>query len=183
MEITNFELHPIDSNVQLAAFDCGDSETNDFLKVRALDFNTYKIASTYLFMEAENIVAFFTISNNCLKDLGEDKGYDKKVWKRFHKKVNIPHVKQIKQYPAILVGRLGVDKKFQRTGIAYQLLTFIKGWVLTDHKPACRFLILDAYNQEKQIKYYTKNEFLFLLDNDEKKNTRLMYFDMLRLED
>jgi hypothetical protein len=59
-------------------------------------------------------------------------------------------------------------------------MEFIKGWVFLDCKPACRFLILDAYNREKQIKYYSNNDFIFLLDGDQQDDTRLMYYDMMR---
>jgi GNAT superfamily N-acetyltransferase len=80
------------------------------------------------------------------------------------------------------IGRLGVSKSYQRNGLAYQLMDFIKGWALLEHKPACRLLLLDAYNKERQVRYYQRNGFNLLLDDDEADRTRIMYFDLLRLQ-
>jgi len=51
-----------------------------------------------------------------------------------------------------------------------------------EHKPACRLLILDAYNQPKQITLYQKNDFNFLLTSDANDKQRFIYFDLKRLE-
>ena len=53
-------------------------------------------------------------------------------------------------------------------------MDFIKDFSIPDHKPGCKFLLLDAINKEKQTKYYTNNSFDFLLDDKEGK-TRIMY--------
>jgi GNAT superfamily N-acetyltransferase len=142
-----------------------------------------KIANTYLFIDDNGeIVSFFSISNDCLNDLGEDKGYTNTIWNRLHRKIFLPNEKRIRQYPAIKIGRLGVSQKYQRNGLAYQLMDFIKGWALLEHKPACRLLLLDAYNRERQVKYYQRNGFNLLLDDDITDRTRIMYFDLLRLQ-
>lgn len=49
-------------------------------------------------------------------------------------------------------------------------------------KPACRLLLLDAYNKPKQIKYYTQNGFIFLDERNVKDSTRLMYYDLIQLK-
>jgi len=36
-------------------------------------------------------------------------------------------------------------------------MDFIKGYSIMELKPACRLLLLDAYNKPKQIKYYLKS--------------------------
>ena len=78
-------------------------------------------------------------------------------------------------------GLEGVHKDLHGSGIAYQLMDFIKGWVMINHKPACRLLILDAVNQPKQVKYYDRNDFKFLLKSDESSKTRIMYYDLEKL--
>jgi len=70
----------------------------------------------------------------------------------------------------------------QGQGIAHQLLDFIKYWTFIEHKPACRLLILDAYNKPKQLSLYQKNDFTFLSDSDQNDKHRFMYFDLLRLD-
>jgi GNAT superfamily N-acetyltransferase len=166
----------------LSLFDCDDKDINEFLKEDALKYQEHRMANTYLFLEENHCVAaFFSISNDCLTDLGEDRGFNKTAWNRFHRKQNIPNSKRIKQYPSIKIGRLGVSKKYHGTGLSYELMKFIKGYSIIEHKPAVRLLILDAYNKDKQINFYTRNGFTFMLDTDTNSKTRLMIYDLLKL--
>ena len=114
-------------------------------------------------------------------DRGEEKGYTNTTFNRLHRKIHLPNDKRIRQYPTVKVGRLGVNKKYHGTGIAYDLMLFIKGFSVADHKPACRLLLLDALNKEKQIKYYQKNGFEFLLEEDKDAENRIMYFDLIKI--
>jgi GNAT superfamily N-acetyltransferase len=183
LELSDFHFTELTDDINLSGFDCDDADINEFLKDDSLNYQKQKIANTYLFLEESGKIAlFFSISNDCLNDLGDIKGFTKTIWNRFHRKSEIPNDKRIKQYPAIKIGRLGIDKSLQGKGLANQLMDFIKGWVIIDHKPACRLLLLDAYNKEIQIKFYHRNEFIFLLDEDVNDRTRIMYFDLLRLQ-
>ena len=60
-------------------------------------------------------------------------------------------------------------------------MDFIKGFTLFNHKPACRLLLLDAYNKPQQQKYYLRNDFQFLDNSSTQDVTRLMYFDLIQL--
>lgn len=178
MELSDFYFSALNEKDDLGAFDCGDKEINEFLIEDSKNFQEEKITNTFLFKEGNVIVAFFSISNDCLNDLG----YENSIWNKLHRKINLPNEKRIRQYPAVKITRLGIDKNFQGKGISHQLLDFIKGWTFIEHKPACRLLILDAYNQPKQIAMYQKNDFIFLLQSDENHKQRFMYFDLMRLE-
>ncbi len=57
-------------------------------------------------------------------------------------------------------------------------MDFIKGYAILELKPACRLILLDAVNLPRQITYYDRNEFKFLLDEDEANPKRVMYYDM-----
>lgn len=179
MTLLELEFDPLSTGFQLANFDCGDDDINEFFKQDALDYQREQMANTYVFHSSMKPIAFFGILNDCL----HDKGYVSSTWNRFHRKRKIPNSKRIKQYPAIKVGRLGVTKEYQGAGIAYERMDFIKGFSLLEHKPACRLLLLDAYNREKQIKYYERNGFIFLDDTSIGDKTRLMYFDLIQLSD
>jgi GNAT superfamily N-acetyltransferase len=174
-DYTFVSLHGVD---ELNGFDCGDDEINEFLFEDAVNFQIEKITNTYLFKEGNTIVAFFSISNDCLNDIG----YGNNIWNKFHRKTKLPNEKRIRQYPSVKITRLGINKNFQGKGLSHQLLDFIKGWTFMEHKPACRLLILDAYNQPKQITLYQKNDFNFLLTSDANDKQRFMYFDLKRLE-
>lgn len=176
----NFSLLSDDS--LLSSFDCGLPDITSFLLDDAIGYQREKMANTYLFHNDKGkVLAFFSISNDCLNDLGESRGFTNTVWNRLHRFLKLANEKRIRQYPAIKIGRLGVHKELHGSGIAYQLMDFIKGWALIDHKPACRLLILDAINHDKQLKYYDQNGFKFLLSADEKSRTRMMYYDLDRL--
>jgi GNAT superfamily N-acetyltransferase len=104
----------------------------------------------------------------------------------------IPHAKSLRRYPALLIGRLGVNAKYQDKGVGSDLLSFISSWfVKDDNKSGCRFLLVDAYNNPKTLNFYERNGFLFLfsteaqeaesagLSSDSKLKTRIMFYDLL----
>jgi hypothetical protein len=182
LQLTDFTFVELTDTTEFGTFDCGEEQITAFLFEDSRNYQREKMANTYLFLDEDGtIAAYFCISNDCLVDRGEEKGYTNKVFNRLHRKLKIPNPKRIRQYPAIKVGRLGVAVKYHGTGIAYDLMLFIKGFSIKDHNPACRLLLLDAINKEKQIKYYKRNGFEFLLDEDANDENRIMYFDYLEL--
>ncbi len=56
-------------------------------------------------------------------------------------------------------------------------MDFIKFYFIDKNKTGCRFIIVDAY--QEAIKFYQDNGFDFLTLDDEEKDTRLMYFDLM----
>ena len=62
------------------------------------------------------------------------------------------------------------------------------------NKTGCRFLLVDSYNKERNLKFYQNNEFKFLFSTEEQErefrglgpdkplNSRLMYFDLIELK-
>ena len=112
----------------------------------------------------------------------ENKPIENKKENKFIPEERSPNEKRIRQYPAVKIGRLGGDESLHRNGIGSELMDFIKGWVFLEHKPACRLLLLDAYNKERQTNYYIRNGFSFLLEKDETEKTRIMYFDLLTIK-
>lgn len=85
----------------------------------------------------------------------------------------------MRSYPAVLIGRLGVNKDFRNlTGeekpIGDQLMDFIKSWFIDKgNKTGCRFIVVDAYNSIAPLKYYRRNGFteLFSSEDQEKEYT------------
>ncbi len=100
----------------------------------------------------------------------------------------------MRSYPALLIGRLGVNKEYQNKGIGKEVMEFIKAWFIDENnKTGCRFIVVDSYNETKPLNYYNKNGFNFLFNDEiqERKYTglnkerdlvtRLMYFDLILL--
>lgn len=169
----NIYLLEQESNVE--SFDCGDSDLNDFLKHDALFFSEKRIANTYVVTEKGIIIAYFSLLNDKVSKLDATGS----SWKRLKKL--FPRSKHFSSYPAIKIGRLAVDLKYEGQGIGRELMKQIKESVAKGSKvSAFRFLTVDAYLSA--VPFYEKNGFKMLLGNDENKHTRAMYFDMLELD-
>ena len=179
----DFHFSPLNEVDDVSTFDCGESIITDFLKEDAYFFQQQSLSNTYLFWDSDNnIAAFFSISTDSLsKKNSIFENLENAVWNRIHRVIELPNEKRIRQYPAVLVGRLGVNIKYHKTGIAYQLLDFIKEFAIRDIKPACRLLLLDALNKDRQLKYYGKNDFVMVKSDLPTDKTITMYYDLDRL--
>jgi hypothetical protein len=70
MPLSDYTFVSLHGDDELNGFDCEDDEINEFLFEDAVNFQIEKITNTYLFKEGNTIVAFFSISNDCLNDIG-----------------------------------------------------------------------------------------------------------------
>jgi len=181
----------------LNSFDCEDADLNEFFKTDSHFYDSQLLGKSYSFVldgKDEHMVCAFTISNDTLLLENVPKGSRKQV------REGMPDPKKrIKSYPAVKIGRLGVNSIYGGCGVGSQLLNFLKAWFAdSDNKTGCRFLTVDAYNTEKAISFYKKNDFKFLipdqkveLDNFNSKRrkaaeelkTRFMYFDLIQITD
>ena len=179
MNITDFTFKPLSTSTDLSNFDCGDLDINDFLIIDALSYQEQRMANTYLFFDdpTQQIVAYFSASSDNLKS----ETFENRTWNRLHRKTKIPNPKRIRNYPSVKVGRLGINSLFHKKGLGSQLLDFIKVWIFRDAQIANRFILVDAYNKASVVEFYQKNDFTLLLSDDVEDNTRLMYFDLMRL--
>jgi len=173
-------------------FDCGEADLNDFFCNEALDYSEQLLGKSYCFLSRQRrkaIVCLFTVSNASIKVSDLPNNAKRRLGK------SIPWIKQGRNYPAVLIGRLGVNSLLRGSGVGSQVLDFIKSWfVNVKNKTGCRFIIVDAYNNAKAIGFYSKNGFLFLFkDEDAEKcyneidlsqelKTRLMYFDLISIK-
>jgi len=180
----------LDSN----AFDCEEPDLNEFFEKDAKDFSSQLLGKSYCFQldaDPKEIVCIFTISNDSVKAKQFPKASQKKI------KRDIPYAKQrLKSFPAVLIGRLGVDKKYREGNFGSQVLELIKAWFREEgNKTGCRFVVVDAYNNPRVLNFYKKNGFETLFDNeneeasylhvnlkpDEVLHTRIMLFDLIKI--
>lgn len=170
-------------------FTCGDADLDDFFHNHALLYAKEHLGKTYVFVNnnTSEIVAFFTVSNDSIKTTFIPKNATNRVQRK------IPGLKHLRTYPAVLIGRLGVNKSYQGKGfmIGRQIVNFIKLWFLDDeNKTGCRFLVVDAYNKPEVLSFYERNGFKYLYAtekdeinatqvHDNSINTRLMFLDLL----
>ena len=170
-------------------FSCGDIDLDDFFRNDAEKYERQLLGKSYCFRlksDRSIVVCAFTLSNSSIDARKLPNNRKRKLTE------NIPHEKSLSSYPATLIGRLGVDKDFSGKGIGTELMDFIKKWMLDPvNKTTCRYLTVDAYNNEATLKFYEANGFktLFSSDKQEKEhiglpqdkdlNTRIMYFDLM----
>ena len=177
---------------KLPVFDCGDEDLNAFFQEDAFNYDAQLLGRSYCFLSAleGDIAAIFTLSNSAIRVAELPNNAKRRLVKL------IPWVKQGRNYPAVLIGRLGVCRKYRNQRIGSQIIDFIKAWFLSNHnKTGCRFVVVDAYNKEDVLHFYSNanNKFSFLFKEesqeklynsipaDENLKTRQMYFDLATL--
>lgn len=168
-------------------FCCGNEDLDDFFRNDAKKYADELMGKTYCWItekKPHKIVAQFTLANDSIKTTYLEASTKNKLNR------SIQNPKRGRSYPAALIGRIGINKDFQGKELGSQLVRFIKDWFRAeDNKTGCRFLVVDAYNDHRTLKFYEKNGFKFLHKNeDEEKQyflvknnvitTRLMYFDL-----
>ena len=177
---------------KLPVFDCGDEDLNAFFQEDAFNYDAQLLGRSYCFLSAleGDIAAIFTLSNSAIRVAELPSNAKRRLVKL------IPWVKQGRNYPAVLIGRLGISRKYRNQKIGSQIIDFIKAWFLSNHnKTGCRFVVVDAYNKEDVLHFYSNanNKFSFLFKEesqeklynsipaDENLKTRQMYFDLATL--
>ncbi|MDE6352499.1 MAG: GNAT family N-acetyltransferase [Muribaculaceae bacterium] len=171
-------------------FRCGDDDLDDFFSKDVFLYEKELLGKTYCWISKSNqreIVAIATLSYDGIKIYTLDNS-SKNAFQR-----RIPQQKRHRSYPAVLIGRLGVNKVYQGRGlnIGTQLMDALKFWFVDENnKAACRYMLVDAYNTESTLHYYIKNGFkpLYKTEQGEKDafgislnedlKSRIFFFDL-----
>ena len=183
-------LSPLKSPEEIDGFSCGDSDLDEFFTRDCFAYSRELLGKTYCYKldeDAQKVVCAFTLANAGVRVSDLPNASKKKVESK------IPHIKALKDYPAVLLARLGVSKDFRLLNIGSDVIEFVKLWFLDPHnKTGCRFLIVDAYNSPATLAFYEKNDFKMVfsseqqekdyrhLDHETALSTRLMFYDLMR---
>lgn len=173
-------------------FCCNDKDLDDFFQNDALFYDTELLGKTYAWVSSENtsiILGLVTLANDSLKLQHLAKSAINRLQR------GVPNAKRGINFPAVLIGRLGVASDYRGKGfnIGSQILDFIKDWFRSsDNKTGCRFIVVDAYNNPHTLRFYEKNGFkpLYKLEQEERAfleledseplETRFLFFDLKR---
>ena len=174
---------------EIEGFTCGDRDLDDFFTNDCFAYSKELLGKTYCFRMDTNprvVVCTFTLANAGIRVSDLPNARKKKI------ETDIPHIKALKDYPAVLVARLGVSKDYRSLNIGSDALSYIKLWFLEPYnKTGCRFMIVDAYNNAETISFYEKNGFKTVFSSEQQEkdyrhlvpevslNTRLMYYDLM----
>jgi len=185
------------------SFSCGNKDLDDFFRKDVFFYEEEMIGKTYCWVTnaaPHKIVGLMTIANDSIKS----SVLPTNSRNRFNR--NFDNQKRNLTYPAVLIGRLGVNTDFQCHHIGSQIMDFIKLInIASDNNNACRFLVVDAYNSPQTLHYYELNGFVFMhktediersalrrydengkliyeIKPDEPLLTRMMYFDLKKIK-
>ena len=156
---------------EFAPFDCNDKDLNDFWFTDAKLYQDQLLATSYILEDRDEMIGFFCVSNDrlCQEDTTK--------WRKI--KECVPYPKRRNSYPALRIGRLGINQKHQGGGYGKKILDFIKIYFFENSPAGCRFLLVDAYIQS--VGFYNKNGFIELPTAKPEHKTKLMYFDLNRI--
>ncbi len=165
---------PLTLDYKLAAFDCGDSDLNEFLLEDAKHFLEKRIANTFILEDNGHIAAYFCLLNDKVSRVEVTNSRWNKI------KDSFPEGKRFRSYPAIKIGRFAVSKDYQGQNIGSMLMDLLKDRLNSQvSQSAFRFITVDAYHSA--ISFYQKNGFVELSQKEEDEHTRLMFFDMMEV--
>ncbi len=170
-------------------FQCDDKDLDDFFQHDAFLYEKELLGRTYAWLyrpEPTKILALVTLANDSIKAKDIISSARNRVQR------SITNAKRGMNYPAVLIGRLGVSRDFRERGwnVGSQVISFLKDWFRIENKTGCRFFVVDAYNNPRTLHFYERNGFKTLykseeeerdflrLRDDEPLETRFMFFDL-----
>lgn len=184
---------PLTEDILLQAtdFSCGNDDLDDFFYKDSIAYRESLFGKTYCFYledDSSQVVCAFTVSNASIFTNRLPNARKKKLGKQ------VAYEKQDLIYPAVLIGRFGIDVRYQHQHIGSELMQFIKVWFIEpSNKTGCRYLQVDAYNTPAPLTFYKNNGFDFIFSTEEQEKdyrniqsdsplkTRLMFFDLMRI--
>ena len=167
IEPTEVRVEEIVNIYDLRDFDCEDGDLNEFLKRDSFEYKKQLIAKTFIVMYNENVVGFFSVMNDSIKlKLSETE--------------DIKNLTRLHEYPAVKIGRLGVDKRFKGKGIGRIIILFVVGLTRRINEiSACRFVTVDSYPESTL--FYEKHGFIKNLMYEKKRDFISMRLDVIDL--
>ncbi len=165
ISLSMVRVEEISKIYDLSVFDCDDADLNEFLKLDSFKYKQQLIAKTFLVIYQEQVVAFFSVMNDSIK-------------LKMNESEETKHLKRLHEYPALKIGRLGVDRMFRRKGIGSIIIKFVIGLTRSINKfSACRFLTVDSY--PNAIGFYESHNFIRNMVYQKKKDFVSMRKDII----
>ena len=165
--LSNLIVRKIKRTDDVAAFDSIDENLNVFLKELSLQYMEEHLGVTFLAHLAGELVGYFTISMASLRV-------------KQMKETDRIRTLDMESYPAVLIGRLAVDKRHAMQGIGKRLIQTAYGFStrLRD-QVGVRFLLVNA--TENSIEWWKQRGFTLLA----KQSGRLqpfLYLDIKKMD-
>lgn len=165
-----------------------ETDISDFFKHKAVKASSEMMSKSYCLYDEEtnNMVAAFCVLNTSLPT--ED--LPNYARRNINKKVK--YEKQRKHYPATLIGQFAVFDAFADMHLGDEFLSIVLYWIIsTAQNMGNRFVVVDAINKDKVIKFYERNGFKIMFRTEEEEllatgkdtksilPTRMMFADLI----
>lgn len=168
MNINYFKLN---NSINLKEFNCGDSEDhqklNKFLKERAINHQKDMIGTTLIACDLDSnkkIIGYMTLLTDGIT-------VEEKQKKNFFESIFMRN--KYSTYPALKIGRLAIDKNYQKKGIGRYLFQLaIATGIKINEQAGTRFIIVDS--KKMSTGFYKKLEFKELNEKD----PYFLYYDL-----
>ena len=135
--------------------------------------------TTTILEYGDKIVAYYSLANDLLK-IDDKEDFEAEI--ESHSNLGSDYTDTFYNqlmYPAAKIGRLAIDKRFQRQGIGTLLINALVQSFVKKNKTGCQFITIDALNKAEVLEFYRKNGFIELTINDVQKDSRQMYKSLL----
>lgn len=150
--LEEYTIEKLNKNHNLNDFYCKYDSLNRFLKHNAYEEQKNNFNVTYLAIYDDIIVGYFSLLTDYIQ----------------LKKVNFPKEKSFENAPAIKIGRLAIDKKYERKGLGTSLLDVINNQIKDiSNNVGIKYITVDAYVSARI--FYENNEFEYILNIDKEK--------------
>lgn len=171
-------------------FSCNDHDLDEFFSKDAFFYDAELIGKTYAWVDTSDpkqILGLITLANDSVKT------NELATPARNRLQRSVTNAKRGINFPAVLIGRLGVASACQGKGmnIGSQIIDYVKDWFRSsENKTGCRFIVVDAYNNDRTMHFYERNGFktLYRTEQEEREflklgandplETRFMFFDL-----
>ena len=157
----------------LNTFSCEiNSDLTNFIHSTALDFEDRQISRTFVLVNTNRneVVGYFTISMKSLSTNGMSKTSIKKIDGVSNSRVCIH---------SFLIGQLGISDNYAEYKLGTLLLDDAFSKIEMAHDlVAGRYVLVDAINHKKVIKFYSESGFALLdtnVEESENGSTRMIY--------
>ena len=137
-------------------FDCGKELLNNYLKNQAGQDIKRKLSACFVLIESEtnNIQGYYTLSNYSIPFSSFPEQIQKKLPKSYT------------SIPTTLLGRLAIDKKYQRKGIGKILLIDALKRIYDNSNEVGSFAVVVDPIDEDAERFYKKYDFIKLPDSE-----------------
>lgn len=176
-------LRKLDDTMDVSSFDCGKDELNGFLRENAIEDFKKRMNVTYVLLHGKRVLAYYCI----LADRIDTKvdPIRRSIRDRLKRKSDYRYT----SFPSIKIGRLAVDKDFQSANhcevhLGRLIVNGLKYQYATERQFGCRYLTVDAVNNERTLHFYKRNGFIPMIAKPSKdpEETVPMLFDLATMQ-